>query len=181
MSSRPRTHRWPPQPIELRDRGPIARDDLPGLCDRVCALCERGADVALCDVRGVDAGRRHGRRARAAPARRAAARLPVRLRNASPELLELVAFMGLRRRAAGLTSSRGGQAEEREQRLGVEEERELDDPAVRRSRAPAAPTARSRSPVSLGLYWPNAGEPFAATVGITREPRQPMPGPEPPA
>ncbi len=25
-------------------------------------------------------------------------------------------------------------------------------------------------PVSLGLYWPNAGEPFAAIVGTTREP-----------
>ena len=27
----------------------------------------------------------------------------------------------------------------------------------------------------LGLYWPNAGEPFAATVGITREPRHAAP------
>jgi hypothetical protein len=30
--------------------GPIARDDLPGLCDRVCSLLEgAGAAVALCD------------------------------------------------------------------------------------------------------------------------------------
>jgi ABC-type transporter Mla MlaB component len=78
-------------------RGPIARDDLPGLCERVCALLERsGATVAFCDVRGVDAdvvavdalarlqlaARRHGCR--------------VRLRHASEELLELLAFMGLR-------------------------------------------------------------------------------------
>ena len=77
--------------------GPIARDDLPGLCDRVCALLtEAGAGEIRCDVGGVDAdavtvdalarlqlaARRHGCR--------------VRLRNASSDLLELVAFMGLR-------------------------------------------------------------------------------------
>jgi ABC-type transporter Mla MlaB component len=75
--------------------GPILRDDLPGLCERVCALLAEG-DVALCDVRGVEpdavtvdalarlqlAARRHG--------------CYVRLRRASPELRELVAFMGLR-------------------------------------------------------------------------------------
>ena len=76
--------------------GPIARADLPGLCDRVCALLERNtAHVAFCDVSGVDvdavtvdalarlqlAAHRHGCR--------------VRLRNASAELLELVDFMGL--------------------------------------------------------------------------------------
>lgn len=77
-------------------RGPIARVDLPGLCDRVCALLDAtSAAVVICDVAGVEpdavtvdalarlqlAARRHGCR--------------VRLRNASPELLELVAFMGL--------------------------------------------------------------------------------------
>ena len=76
--------------------GPIAQDDLPGLCDRVCALLTRSsARVALCDVRGVDpdavtvdalarlqvAARRHECR--------------VHLRHASNELRELVAFMGL--------------------------------------------------------------------------------------
>ena len=76
--------------------GPIARDDLPGLCDRVCALLgSSGARVAHCDVRGVEpdavtvdalarlqlAARRYGCR--------------VHLRNASPELHELVRFMGL--------------------------------------------------------------------------------------
>ena len=76
--------------------GPIARDDLPGLCARVCALLEASAaPVGLCDVRTVDvdavtvdalarlqlAARRRGCR--------------IRLRNASRELLELVAFMGL--------------------------------------------------------------------------------------
>ena len=76
--------------------GPIAREDMPGLCGRVCALLsESGAEVARCDVRGVEvdavtvdalarlqlAARRHG--------------CSVRLRNASNELLELVAFIGL--------------------------------------------------------------------------------------
>ena len=76
--------------------GPIARDDLPGLCDRVCALLsESEAGVAICDVRGVEpdavtvdalcrlqlAAKRHG--------------CKVRMRHASDELLELVAFMGL--------------------------------------------------------------------------------------
>jgi ABC-type transporter Mla MlaB component len=76
--------------------GPITRADLPGLCERVCALLEHsGADVALCDVSGVVpdavtidalarlqlAARRHG--------------CQVRLRGASSELRELLAFMGL--------------------------------------------------------------------------------------
>jgi ABC-type transporter Mla MlaB component len=76
--------------------GPIRRDDLPGLCTRVCALLASGRPgVALCDVRGVApdavtvdalarlqlAARRHG--------------CVVRLLNASDELLALVAFMGL--------------------------------------------------------------------------------------
>jgi ABC-type transporter Mla MlaB component len=76
--------------------GPIARADLPGLCDRVCALLEHNkTGVAFCDVSGVDvdavtvdalarlqlAAHRHG--------------CQVRLRHASSELLEIVAFMGL--------------------------------------------------------------------------------------
>ena len=78
-------------------RGPIARADLPGLCDRACTLLEKNHGRAvLCDVAGVEpdavtvdalarlqlGARRHG--------------CVVRLRHASDELLELVAFMGLR-------------------------------------------------------------------------------------
>ena len=85
-----------PHAIVFAIRGPIERNDLPGLCDRVCGLLsEKRPEVALCDVAGVDpdcvtvdalarlqlAARRHGCR--------------VRLRNASTELLDLVAFMGL--------------------------------------------------------------------------------------
>ncbi len=51
--------------------------------------------------------------------------LDTRLRNAPRELLELIAFAGL---AGVLRVETRREAEEREQRLGVEEERELDDP-----------------------------------------------------
>ena len=51
----------------------------------------------------------------------------VRLARASPELRGLLAFTGL---DGVLPVEPERQAEEREHRLGVEEERELDDPAV---------------------------------------------------
>jgi hypothetical protein len=51
----------------------------------------------------------------------------LRLRNATGELRELLAFTGL---AEVLRVEPRGEAEEREERLGVEEERELDDPAL---------------------------------------------------
>ncbi|HEU4451306.1 MAG TPA: STAS domain-containing protein [Gaiellaceae bacterium] len=85
-----------PHTVTFTVYGPIARADLPGLCDRVCRLLAScGAEVALCDVRGVEpdavtvdalarlqvGARRHGCR--------------VRLLHASPELVDLVAFMGL--------------------------------------------------------------------------------------
>src|SRR6187402_2715568 len=85
-----------PRTLELAVEGPIARSDLPGLAARVCALLEaRAADIAVCDVRGVEpdavtvdalarlqlAARRH--------------RCTVRLVHASRELLELVSFMAL--------------------------------------------------------------------------------------
>lgn len=82
--------------VTLAVGGPITRADLPGLCDRVCALLQgSGADVALCEVSEVEpdavtidalsrlqvAAQRNG--------------CQVRLRHASSELLELIAFMGL--------------------------------------------------------------------------------------
>jgi ABC-type transporter Mla MlaB component len=86
----------PPSTITFAIWGPIEREDLPALCDRVCALLERtGASLALCDVAGIAAdavtvdalarlqlaARRH--------------RCVIRLRGASVELCNLVAFMGL--------------------------------------------------------------------------------------
>lgn len=77
-------------------RGPIARSDLPGLCERICAVLERSNGVVLCDVSGVDADAvtvNALARLQLAACRRGC---QIRLRNASPDLLELVAFMGLR-------------------------------------------------------------------------------------
>ena len=88
-------------------RGPITRADLPGLCDRVCALLRASGHVVACDVAGVDpdavtvdalarlqlAARRLGSE--------------VRLRNASAPLLELVALMGLTHVLAGDTETAG--------------------------------------------------------------------------
>jgi ABC-type transporter Mla MlaB component len=82
--------------IAFAIRGPIARADLDGLCDRVCALLtETGAGVAYADVDGVEPD---------AVTVDALARLQlgakrqgcqVRLLNASPELKRLIAFLGL--------------------------------------------------------------------------------------
>ena len=84
-----------PRMLDFSIHGPIARSDLPGLCERVCGLLSTsGAAIARCDVRGVEpdavtvdalarlqlAARRH--------------RCTVHLVNASRELIDLVAFMG---------------------------------------------------------------------------------------
>jgi ABC-type transporter Mla MlaB component len=78
-------------------RPPLRRDDLPGLCDRVCALlAQSSAGTAYCDVAGIEAdcvAVDALSRLQLAACRR---RCTVRLRNASDELLELVEFMGLR-------------------------------------------------------------------------------------
>ena len=77
--------------------GPIARDDLPGLCDRVCGLLtESGGGDVRCDVGGVsaDAVTVDALARLQLAARRQGCR--IHLRNASHDLLELVAFMGLR-------------------------------------------------------------------------------------
>jgi ABC-type transporter Mla MlaB component len=85
-----------PNTVAFAIRGPISRADLPGLCDRACRLlAESGPGVAICDVHGVEAD---------AVAVDALCRLQlgarrngcqIRLRHASKDLLELVAFMGL--------------------------------------------------------------------------------------
>jgi ABC-type transporter Mla MlaB component len=83
--------------ITFAIHGPIARTDLPGLCDRVCALLqESGAGMALCDVSGVppDGVTVEALARLQLGARRSGCQ--VRLRHASPELLGLVAFLGLR-------------------------------------------------------------------------------------
>jgi len=82
--------------LDFSIRGPIARSDLQGLCDRVCRLLTASRPaLAVCDVSGVGsdavtvdalarlqlAARSHG--------------CQVRLLHASAELRDLVAFMGL--------------------------------------------------------------------------------------
>jgi ABC-type transporter Mla MlaB component len=85
-----------PRVIAFTIRGPIARADLPGLCDRVCGLLSASsADVAVCSVSGVqaDAVTVDALARLQLGARRHACR--VRLLGASDELRALVAFMGL--------------------------------------------------------------------------------------
>src|SRR5947199_2235544 len=85
-----------PQIVDFAIRGPISRDDLPGLCGRVCALLEESeAGVVRCDVHGVepDAVTVDALARLQLAARRR--RCLVRLRRASKELLELVTLMGL--------------------------------------------------------------------------------------
>jgi ABC-type transporter Mla MlaB component len=85
-----------PQTVTFAIRGPIARGDLPGLCDRVCAVLDSsGPGVVLCDVHGVepDAVTVDAlARLQVAALRK---RCRVRLRHASGDLLALVSFMGL--------------------------------------------------------------------------------------
>ena len=85
-----------PETVAFAIRGPIAREDLPGLCERVCALLGRGRPtVALCDVRDVeaDAVTVDALARLQLAARRYAAR--VILRGASAELAGLVELLGL--------------------------------------------------------------------------------------
>lgn len=93
----------PPQSFAFAIWGPIAREDLPGLCDRVCALLNGHPDasLAVCDVDAVpaDAVTVDALARLNLAARRHACQ--VRLRGCSPELEELVAFMGLRDVLAG--------------------------------------------------------------------------------
>ena len=128
--------RPPPEPITivLDIGGPIDRADIPGLCERVRVLVEASdAVVVVCDVGAltdpdavaVDAlarlqltARRLGR--------------PIRLRHACGELQELLALMGLSDVVplcgGPLPFEPRGQAEQREQARGVEEEADPADP-----------------------------------------------------
>ena len=90
-------------------------------------MTEPRSSTILCDVRGLAPDLA----AVAALARlQLAARrvgLVIRVSHASSELRSLIVFVGLNE---VLRVETGGEVEEREDRLGVEEERELGDPAV---------------------------------------------------
>jgi ABC-type transporter Mla MlaB component len=84
------------RPITFGVRGPIERADLPGLCDRVCTLLTANVGQLVdCDVEGVpaDVMTVEALARLQLAAQRTGCR--VRLRNASPDLLEMVALMGL--------------------------------------------------------------------------------------
>jgi ABC-type transporter Mla MlaB component len=85
-----------PAQVAFSIHGPIARSDLPDLCERVCkVLAESSSAVVGCDVRGVepDAVTVEALARLQLAARRRGCR--VRLFYASDRLRELVAFMGL--------------------------------------------------------------------------------------
>jgi ABC-type transporter Mla MlaB component len=84
------------KPRAFAIHGPIAEADLPGLCARVCAvLAEAAGQDVTCDVSDVtpDAVTVDALARLQLAANRCRCR--VRLRRATPELRELVAFMGL--------------------------------------------------------------------------------------
>ena len=125
----------PPSTITFAIRGPLARGDLPGLYERVCALLRAGP-APTCGLRrrgvaadavAVDA---LARLQLAARRHRCRIRLPARLGRAA----RADRVHGARRRAcvrgAARTSSRGGSPNSGNSRSVVEEERELDDLAV---------------------------------------------------
>jgi ABC-type transporter Mla MlaB component len=84
-------------PIAFSLGGPVTRADLPSVCERVGALLEQtGARVACCNVGAArpDAITVDALARLQLAARRGGCRL--RLEGASPELLQLLDFMGLR-------------------------------------------------------------------------------------
>jgi ABC-type transporter Mla MlaB component len=93
------TRRMPmtgPHEVAFAIRGPIERENLPGLCDRVCALLrEHGPGDVVCDVRGVapDAVTVDALARLQLAARRLRCR--VLLHGASSDLLGLVELTGL--------------------------------------------------------------------------------------
>lgn len=114
--------------------GPVARADIPRLCERVRVLLEgRHAEVVICDAEGVDypdavtidvlarlqlTALRLGSR--------------VRLRHLTCDLIELLDLCGLRGvlPVAGYLLESSGEAEEREQASGGEKEADPGDLSI---------------------------------------------------
>ena len=113
--------------------GPVTCADVPGLCARVAALLDGagGGRVVICDVAALgrpDAATVGALARLQLTARRLGGR--IRLRHASPELRELLSFLGLDEVVPVLVVEPGREAEEREHPLGVEERVEPGDPPV---------------------------------------------------
>lgn len=134
VSSAPSKPRPPPEPNanNLVVTGPLARAEIPALCQQVRETLECSAGLVDCDVGALDPD---------AVTVEALARLQliarllgrrVRFKDASTELQRLLCFLGLDEvlpcgPASGLDPR--GQAEERKQARGVQEERDPGDPA----------------------------------------------------
>ncbi len=109
--------------------GPVTREAVPGLCEDVRALLvATGAGVVVCDVAGLGPpglGAVELLARLQLTARRAGG--GIRLRDPTPALLALLDLVGL---TFDVERQRGGQAEEREPALCVEEAVEPGDPAL---------------------------------------------------
>jgi anti-anti-sigma regulatory factor len=121
--------------IELGTGGRIDRAEIPGLCERArVLLADDAASQLVCDVGAIispDAVTVDALARLQLTARRMGH--VARISHASPELHELVAFMGLSgvvplNERSGLEARR--QTEEREQRGGIEEEGDSADAAT---------------------------------------------------
>lgn len=115
--------------------GTIHRADIPALCARLRALLESNADDRIiCDVGGlvqVDVATVEALARLQLVARRC--RRQFRVRNASAELVDLLALVGLCEVVpieVPLPLPAQGQPEEREELRGVEEEADSGDPTV---------------------------------------------------
>jgi ABC-type transporter Mla MlaB component len=113
--------------------GPIAREDVSGLCERVRVLLEGcDTDQVVCDVGALadpDAVTVDALARLQLTARRLGCR--VQLRHACGELQDLLSLMGLGDVVPPCAASAvdpTGQTEQREQGLGVEEEADPADP-----------------------------------------------------
>ena len=124
-----------PDTIDLVFTGAIDRAGIPALCDRLGAVLEcSDAHLVLCDVGSVvdpDAVTIDALARLQLTARRLGRR--IQFHQACGELLDLLGFVGLSDVLgvdAALPLHLGGQAEEREQARGVQEEADAGDPAV---------------------------------------------------
>ena len=105
----------------------VSRADVSAACERLRALAEPGhLDVIACDVSelGAEVAAVDALARLSLLARRLGC--PLKVRRASPELRDLVAFCGLSA-ALGVVGRDGRQPEEREQPVDVEERVDPDD------------------------------------------------------
>jgi anti-anti-sigma regulatory factor len=129
---RARGPRPPPDPIVFALSDPIAPADIPRICERVRESVEDGADLVVCDVRGLtdpDAVTVDALARLELTARRCG--VQVTIRHALPELKDLLSLMGLTDVVpicAESTLEPGREAEEREPAGRIQEEGDAGDP-----------------------------------------------------